>query len=114
MSRKSTEQSKEQDKQFKEHEAEVLRLSHKLIDACKQADSKNPFVALNALHTTGRNLLRLVFGEEADSIYARHIAAVSAELRPIFNAALIERGVHTHGVDDDLSMCPLCNPALAN
>src|ERR1035441_4314987 len=32
MSRKSTEQSRERDKQFREHEAEVLRLSHKLID----------------------------------------------------------------------------------
>jgi hypothetical protein len=113
MSRKNTEQSKEQDKQFKEHEAEVLRLSHKLIDACKQAESKNPFVALNALHTTSRNLLRLVFGEEADSIYARHIAAAREELRPIFDAVLVERGGHKHG-GGDLSSCPLCNPALAN
>lgn len=114
MSRKSTEQSSERDKQFKEHEAEVLRVSRKLIDACERADCGNPFVALNALHTTSRNMLRLLFGEEADRIYARHIAAASAELRPIFNAALVERGGHTHGVDDDLSMCPLCNPALAN
>lgn len=110
MSRKS----RERDEQFKEHEAEVLRVSRKLVDACKQADCRNPLVALNALHTTSRNMLRVFFGKEADRIYARHIAAVSAELRPIFNAALIERGVHTHGVDDDLSMCPLCNPALAN
>jgi len=112
MSRKSTEQSKEQDKQFKEHEAEVLRLSHKLIDACKQADSKNPFVALNALHTTSRNMLRVFFGEEADRIYARHIAAAAAELRPIFETALVEHA-HTHG-GGDASMCPQCNPALAN
>jgi hypothetical protein len=106
--------SKDEDRQLKEYKAEVVRLARCLIDACKQADCGDPFLAIDALHAATRNRLWVVFGKEADSIYARHISAAGEELRPIFDAVLVERGGHTHGGGDDLSRCPLCNPILVN
>jgi hypothetical protein len=106
--------SKDEDRQVKEYKAEVVRLARTLIEACELADCRDPLLTLDALHAASRNRLRLAFGKEADSIYARHISASAEELRPIFDAALAESGLHTHGKDDDLSRCPLCNPDLAS
>jgi len=82
-------------------------VSRKLVDACKQADCRNPLVALKRLHTTSRNMLRVFFGRKRTGYTHGTSQRFPRSFAHLQLPRSLERGVHTHGVDDDLR-CARC------